>query len=179
MNPKKIFSYSLPILAGVGILLWANSAKAQDLETVPNVDLDRYAGKWFEIASFPKSFQKGCGCTTATYTPTDNGYIEVLNTCCKTDKNKQIAIMGKAFVEEGSGNAKLEVQFFWPLRGKYWIIALAEDYSFAMVGHPDRKSLWILSRTTELSPEIYQKLVDIASLKGFDLNKLQKTPSCN
>jgi len=141
MNPKKIFSYSLPILAGVGILLWANSAKAQDLETVPNVDLDRYAGKWFEIASSPKSFQKGCGCTTATYTPTDRGYIEVLNTCCKTAKNNQIAIKGKAFVEEGSGNAKLEVQFFWPLRGKYWIIALAEDYSYAMVGHPDRKSL--------------------------------------
>ncbi|MFT7364932.1 MAG: apolipoprotein D and lipocalin family protein [Algoriphagus sp.] len=58
MNPKKIFSYSLPILTGVGILLWANSAKAQDLKTVPNVDLDRYAGKWFEIASFPNPFKK-------------------------------------------------------------------------------------------------------------------------
>lgn len=82
-------------------------------------------------------------------------------------------------MEDDSGNAKSEVQFFWPLRGKYWIIALAEDYSFAMVGHSDRKSLWILARTTELSPDIYQKLVDIASLKRFDLNKLQKTPSCN
>lgn len=178
MNAKKILSYSVPILASVGILLWANSAKAQELETVPKVDLERYAGKWFEIASFPQSFQKGCGCTTATYTPTVEGYIRVENTCCKTDKNKQISIRGKAFVEEGSGNAKLKVQFFWPLRGKYWIIALDENYSYAMVGHPNRKSLWILSRTPKMDPEVYQKLVDIAENRGFDRTKLRKTATC-
>ncbi|MFT7364933.1 MAG: apolipoprotein D and lipocalin family protein [Algoriphagus sp.] len=81
-------------------------------------------------------------------------------------------------MEEGSGNAKLEVQFFWPFRGNYWIIALEEDYSHAMVGHPDRKSLWILARTTELSSEIYQKLVEIAENKGFDPTKLRETATC-
>ena len=178
MTAKKFLSYTLPILAGAGILLWANSSEAQDLETVPEVDLERYAGKWYEIASFPQSFQKGCGCTTATYTPTDKGYIEVGNTCCKTEKNKQISIKGKAFVEEGSGNAKLKVQFFWPLRGKYWIIALADDYSFAMVGHPNRKSLWILSRTPEMDSGLLQRLTGLAVEKGFDSTKLKKTPPC-
>jgi apolipoprotein D and lipocalin family protein len=150
--------------------------KAQNLETVSFVDLDKYAGKWFEIASYPQRFQKGCHGTTATYTKSGQGYIIVENRCNKNSlTGKQSYIKGKAFVEKNSGNAKLKVQFFWPFRGKYWIIDLAEDYSFAVVSHPNRKYLWILSRSPQMSESVYAQILYRLEKKGFDLLKLQKT----
>lgn len=150
--------------------------KAQNLETVPFVDLDKYAGKWYEIASYPQRFQKGCHGTTATYTNSGQGYITVENSCNKKSlTGKQSYIRGKAFVEKNSGNAKLKVQFFWPLKGKYWIIDLAEDYSYAVVSHPNRKYLWILSRSPQMSESVYVQILSRLEKKGFDLLKLQKT----
>jgi len=179
MNTKKILAAALPILATTGLFLWASSkSQAQNLETVPEVDLKKYAGTWFEIAAIPQSFEKGCACTKATYTPTDQGYIIIENTCEKPEKNKTTTVKGKAFVEEGSGNAKLKVQFFWPFKGKYWIIDLAQDYSYAVVGHPNRKYLWILSRTPSITEELYNHLLQGIAEKGFDLSKIEKTPQC-
>lgn len=150
--------------------------KAQNLETVPFVDLDKYAGKWYEIASYPQRFQKGCHGTTATYTNSGQGYITVENSCNKKSlTGKQSYIRGKAFVEKNSGNARLKVQFFWPFSGKYWIIDLAEDYSYAVVSHPNRKYLWILSRSPQISESVYVQILSRLEKKGFDLLKLQKT----
>ncbi|MEP7320417.1 MAG: lipocalin family protein [Saprospiraceae bacterium] len=152
------------------------NSKAQELQTIANVDLNKYTGKWYEIASYPQRFQKGCTCTTAEYTATDKGYIIVENRCNKDSVNgKQSYIKGKAFVEKNSGNAKLKVQFFWPFRGKYWIIDLAEDYSYAVVSHPNQKYLWILSRTPKMNEIVYQKITNRLLGKGFDLSKLQMT----
>ena len=151
--------------------------QAQDtLQTVTNVDLNRYVGKWYEIASFPQFFQKGCNFTTAEYTLSDKGYVVVENRCNKDSINgKETYIKGKAFVVKNTGNAKLKVQFFWPFRAKYWIIDLADDYSFAVVGHPNRKYLWILSRTPVMSETTYLQIVERLRNKGFDISKLQKT----
>jgi len=150
--------------------------KAQTLQTVPNVDLNKYAGKWFEIASYPQRFQKGCHCTTAEYTLSDKGYVIVENRCNRDSVNgKQSYIKGKAFVDKNSGNAKLKVQFFWPFKGKYWIIDLAGDYSYAVVSHPDKKYLWILSRTAKMDEVIYEQIIGRLREKGFDISKLQKT----
>ena len=89
------------------------NSKAQELETVRYVEINKYSGKWFEIALFPQIFQKGCHCTTAEYTMTNKGYIEVFNQCNRDSINgKTTSIKGKAFVEKNSGNAKLKVQFF-------------------------------------------------------------------
>ena len=149
---------------------------SQTLQTVPFVDLGKYAGKWYEIASFPQRFQKNCTCTTAEYTLTDNGFVIVENRCKKDNPNgKQTYIKGKAFVVENSGNAKLEVQFFWPFKGKYWIIDLADDYSYAVVSHPNRKYLWILSRTPQLPEKIYEEILSRLKEKNFDLAKLKVT----
>ncbi len=151
-------------------------AMSQTLQTVPYVDLKKYAGKWYEIASFPQRFQKGCYCTTAEYTPTDKGDVIVENRCNKDSINgKQSYIKGKAFVVENSGNAKLKVQFFWPFRGKYWIIELADDYSYAVVGHPNRKYLWILSRTPSINDTTYQQIISRLKEKGFDETKIRLT----
>jgi apolipoprotein D and lipocalin family protein len=149
---------------------------AQTLQTVPYVDLNKYAGKWYEIASYPQRFQRGCHCTTAEYTLSDKGYVIVENRCNRDSVNgKQSYIKGKAFVEKNSGNAKLKVQFFWPFKGKYWIIDLADDYSYAVVSHPNEKYLWILSRTSKMDGTLYQQIISRLKEKGFDLSKLQNT----
>ena len=151
-------------------------ALSQPLQTVANVDLNSYVGKWYEIASYPQRFQKGCQCTTAEYTLSDKGYVIVENRCNRDSiKGKQSYIKGKAFVEKNSGNAKLKVQFFWPFKGKYWIIDLADDYSYAVVSHPNRKYLWILSRTPKMDNTIYQQILSRLKEKEFDLTKLQST----
>jgi apolipoprotein D and lipocalin family protein len=147
------------------------------METVPYVDLNKFIGKWYEIASYPQSFQKGCHCTTAEYTLSKDDYIIVENRCNKDSINGELSyIKGKAFIEENSGNSKLKVQFFWPFRGKYWIIELAEDYSYVVVSNPNKKYLWILSRTPKMDEQIYQGILDKLKLKQFDLSILKMTP---
>lgn len=149
---------------------------AQPIQTVPQVDLNKYAGKWYEIASYPQTFQKGCHCTTAEYTLHEKGYVIVENRCNRDSVNgKQSYIKGKAFVERNSGNAKLKVRFFWPFTGKYWIIDLADDYSFAVVSHPSKKYLWILSRTSKMDDVTYRQIISRLKEKGFDLTKIQLT----
>ena len=177
---KKIikYFYSLRLFISLLMLFSFNlTGNSQPLETVPNVDINRYLGKWYEIASFPQRFQKGCHCTTAEYSLSEKGYLVVENRCNRNSvTDKQSYIKGKAFVMKHSGNAKLKVQFFWPFRGKYWIIDLADDYSYAAVGHPNRKYLWILSRTPEMNQQVYEGILARLKVKGFDTNKLNKTP---
>lgn len=147
--------------------------KAQPLQTVPFVDLKKYAGKWYEIASYPQRFQKGCVQTTAEYSLSEKGYVIVENRCKKNGKTSYIK--GKAFVVPNTGNAQLKVQFFWPFKGKYWIIDLADDYSYAVVSHPNKKYLWILSRTPQIKGKTYEQILTRLKQKGFDLSKLKHT----
>lgn len=156
-------------------MLWSCS-NGKEPQPVASVDLKRYTGRWYEIASFPQRFQRGCHCTTADYTLSDKGYIIVENRCNKDSVNGKLSyIKGKAFVEENSGNAKLKVQFFWPFRGKYWIFDLADDYSYAVVGHPNREYLWILSRTRSMDEKVYNQILERIAEKGFDVSRLVKT----
>jgi apolipoprotein D and lipocalin family protein len=149
---------------------------AQELKAVPFVDLGRYVGTWYEIASFPQSFQRGCFCTSATYSLSERGFVIVENRCNRNGINgKESYIKGKAFIEKNSGNAKLKVQFFWPFRGKYWIIDLDKEYTYAVVSHPNKKYLWILSRNREMDELTYQEILSKLESKGFDLSLLKKT----
>jgi len=160
----------------VFLFMAATTLKAQTLQTVPTVDLKKYAGTWYEIASYPQRFQKGCHGTTAEYTWNEKGYVIVENRCNKGSlTGKPSSIKGKAFVEKNSGNAKLKVQFFWPFKGKYWIIDLADDYSYAVVSHPNKNYLWILSRTAKIQDVTYQQILSRLKEKGFDLTKIQLT----
>ncbi len=149
------------------------SCSMKKLETVANVDIEKYMGKWYEIAAFPQSFQKGCSCTTAEYSVNKNGSVKVVNSCNVSGERK--VTTGKAFIKDKKTNAKLAVQFFWPFRGKYWIIELADDYSYSVVGHPNRKYLWILSRTPQMDQDTYDTLVRKIASKGFDTSKLVTT----
>lgn len=153
--------------------LFRKDKKDKELEVVPSVDVERYTGTWYEIASYPNRAQRKCTCTKAEYTLTGKGYVKVRNTCER--KGKLAGIRGKAFVVPGTNNAKLKVQIFWPLKADYWVIDLASDYSYAAVSTPNRKNLWILSRTPQLGERTYQQILDRVKAKGLDINKLVRT----
>ena len=120
----------------------------QSLTVVDSVDVERYIGTWYEIASYPAWFAKECTAATAEYSLRENGKIRVINRCRKRSMDgPQKEAKGKAEIVDTVTNAKLKVWFFWPFKGNYWIIDLDEDYQWAVVGEPKRKYLWILSRT--------------------------------
>ncbi|MCA8939805.1 MAG: lipocalin family protein [Planctomycetes bacterium] len=118
------------------------------LTTVERVELERYLGTWYEIGSYPQRFQKGCEKTTATYSLKENGDIKVVNRCWRNGAWDEA--VGNAVIENSESNAELSVSFFWPFYGDYWVISLDRDYQWAVVGHPSRDYLWILSRTPEM-----------------------------
>ncbi|MBC7475214.1 MAG: lipocalin family protein [Candidatus Sericytochromatia bacterium] len=176
-NPS---SYKSLIGLGLGALAvgyyFYSKKNFKDLETVQSVDLDKYAGKWYEIAVIPYMFEKNCSNTVAEYAVTDKGYVTVHNQCTKDFlEDKSESIDGKAYPVKGSNNSKLKVQFFPVLKGDYWIIDLDKDYKYAVVGTPNRKNLWILSRTPKMDEELYQELIEKAKAKDFDISKLKKT----
>jgi len=146
------------------------------LRTVAHVDLSRYLGTWYEIASFPQRFQRGCTATTAIYTPRDDGKIDVLNRCRKDALDgPEKSAHGRARVVDRATNAKLEVSFFRPFWGDYWIIDLANDYSYAVVGHPGRDYLWILARQPTMAEATYQAIVARLQAQGYETSRLVRT----
>jgi apolipoprotein D and lipocalin family protein len=165
--------------ASLGCLLVVMTSTAYattEITTVPSVDLRRYAGLWFEIAHLPFRYEKHCASDiTATYTLKSNGTVQVVN-ACRSAKGKVKEAKGTAKVASKKGpNSKLKVTFFWPFYGDYWILDLDPDYRWAMVGTPDRKYLWFLSRTPRISEELYRKLAEDAREKGFATTRLIRT----
>src|SRR3954469_16364143 len=103
------------------------------LTTVPSVDLQRYLGKWYEIARYPNRFERECvSDVSAMYLLREDGNIQVVNACRRSDRKIKES-RGYAKIVEGSNNAKLRVTFFWPFFGDYWIIDLDRDYQYAVV----------------------------------------------
>jgi apolipoprotein D and lipocalin family protein len=147
-------------------------AEPAPLATVPAVDIARYAGLWYEIAAIPMWFQRNClGDTTARYTPNPDGTIDVLNRCRTRDGSDEAH--GLARVVDTRSNARLQVSFFsflgWrPVWGDYWIIALAPDYSWAVVGGPKRRYGWILARTPALDAATLAAIRQRLEALGYD-----------
>jgi apolipoprotein D and lipocalin family protein len=152
-------------------------AGAPSPEVVPSVDLNRYAGKWHEIARLPNRFQRDCaGEVTATYSLRPDGKITVLNQCRAADGRSKSAT-GTARIANAKGpSSKLKVTFFWPFSGDYWIIGLDPDYRWALVGGPGHKYLWVLSRDPHMDDTVYARIVDLARSQGYDVSRLLKAP---
>jgi len=165
----------LPLTASVFAARRA-SAETGPLRVVSRVDLARYTGTWYEIASFPQRFQKGCTGSSASYRLRPDGRIEVVNRCWRDSlTGRETIARGRARVVDTATNAKLKVSFFWPFWGDYWIIDLGADYEYAVVGHPRRNYLWILSRTRTLAPGTYAGILRRLEAQGYDLGRLQRT----
>ena len=173
----KIFSYAFIVLSLLLIsCATMNETNMKPLETVKNVDINRYIGQWYEIARYEHRFQKGCVGSKATYSLRDDGKITVVNECFdKSFSGKLRSVKGKAWVVDKETNARLKVSFFWPFSGDYWIIDLGQNYEYAVVGHPGRKYLWILSRTPEMDENIYNEILARLEKQDYDTTKLLKS----
>jgi apolipoprotein D and lipocalin family protein len=179
MNVTRALSFA-PLGALLLTVACASSTTQREglapLQTVDHVELSRYLGTWYEIASYPQSFQKGCTATTADYTLRDDGMITVVNRCRKeTLDGKLDEAKGLARVVDTTTNAKLEVSFFRPFWGDYWIIDLDPEYRFAVVGHPGRDYLWILSREPQLDPAVYDGILERLRESSYDTARLVRT----
>ena len=173
---------NLLLAAALSSTLAALPARAAEpLPVVPEVDLDRYAGQWHEIARYPNYFERMCARdVTANYTRNADGTINVVNACRKEDGSMQSATALARVVAP----AKLEVRFapawlgFLPfVWGNYWVIELAPDYSYAVVGEPSREYLWILARAPEMDDATYARITAGLPALGYDAAKLVRNPA--
>lgn len=146
-------------------------ASPAPLQSVARVDLDRYLGRWYEIYRLPNGFEDSdCLAVTAEYARRSDGLIGVTNTCAK--KGGVERARGVARVTDTASNARLEVSFFRPFYGSYWIIDLADDYSWALVGEPAGKYLWLLSRVPQLPAALEAELLGRVRALGYPTDRL-------
>lgn len=141
-------------------------------KTVDKVDLKRFSGKWYSLYSIPTPFDKNSMQTTTTYTLNSDGYYNVFTSGKKSTDDKVHTYNSKLFPVEGSGNGKMKAQFLWPFKVDYWIIDLADDYSWVVVGHPDKKFLFIMSRKPSMDKKTHEELVAKCKAMGYDTDKL-------
>ena len=166
------------LVLGVAAAIAASGGWAGEpaLAVVEHVDLERYLGTWYEIASYPAWFQKNCTGVTAQYGVRDDGLISVVNSCRRGSLEGDLKqATGRAKVVDATTNARLKVSFFWPFWGDYWIIDLDPEYRWAVVGVPSRKYLWVLSRTPTLDETLLREIVGRLPAKGYAPDRLNRT----
>lgn len=167
----------------IGLLFISPTSFAQkQVETVPYVSLTSYLGNWHEIASIPQFFQRSCvKNTTANYFINNDGGLNVLNTCVN-NVGKLVSAHGHAKVFDTQTNAKLSVTFLkffdwiYITHGNYWVIDLADDYRYAVVGDKSRKYGWILSRTPRIEEKDLFKAIQSLRRNGYDVCRFNITP---
>ncbi len=172
------------LLGVLAVIAIAQDQSKAPLTVASDVDLNRYMGMWYEIARLPNWFQKKCvGEVTATYTLQGDGNIIVVNRCRKANGEYSEAQGRAKRASSKEPNTKLKVRFapawlsFLPMVwGDYWILILALDYTYAVIGEPERKYLWVLSRTPEMDEITLKAILEQVRQKGYDLNGLIRTP---
>jgi apolipoprotein D and lipocalin family protein len=170
MVKTKIGGIMFKILLGFLGLFFVSCASHPPLKTVQKIDPERYMGKWYEIARYEHSFEKGCSDVSATYSLKENNKIKVVNSCTKQD-NSQSKAIGIAHSTDDSFS-KLKVSFFRPFYGDYQILMIGESYEWAVIGEPSREYFWILSRTKTLDKDILQNILKEMPKLGYDKEKL-------
>ena len=148
------------------------------LETVKEVDLERYAGRWYEIARYQQSFERRLVAVTAEYTLLKNGRVRMANSGFRdTLDGPYRQARGTAWVPNADEPGALKVSFFWPFAGDYKIFALdSEEYQWALVGDDSRNTLWFLARDNEISPELFETMSKLAVQNGYSLEELFRVP---
>jgi len=170
------------LAASLAACTTSGTTSGAPLATVPKVDLERYVGRWHELARTPNWFQRGCASdVTAEYARRPDGSIAVVNSCRRADGTVD-RFEGTARVVDPATNAKLEVAFApeamrWipAVWGNYWVIDLAPDYRYAIVGEPSRDYVWVLSRTPSLDDATWKAIEATIAAAGYDRTKLART----
>jgi len=172
---KLITVLSLVLLTSLSLYGFINNSNMIDKQTVKGLNVEKYLGKWYEIARFNHRFERGLQGVTATYSMREDGKIKVVNSGFKGSINgpKSEAI-GKAKIPNADDNAKLKVSFFWFFYGDYFVIELDKDYKWAAIGSSSDNYLWILSRTSQIEDSLYNDILAKLKSRGYDTSKLIK-----
>jgi apolipoprotein D and lipocalin family protein len=167
----------LLLVAFVALLSGCIPTNLNPINTVDTtIDLNRYLGKWYQIAALPQVFSFNAKCVTAEYSLNSDGSVKVVNKQITQDGSAQ-EIVGRATVEPNSGNAKLRVGFFGqqPAEPNYWIVEIADDYSYAVVSDKNKFTWWILSRTPQMDETKVQEIITRWAGFGVNMSLLQRT----
>jgi len=174
---KRIAKLSILVaLAMASASLWAETRKPLDL--VPALDLQRYLGRWYEVARYQHGFEKTLVGATAEYALRDDGKVSVLNSGFKkTLEGKYTDVKAVAWRPDDAVPGALKVKFFGLFSSDYLVFGLDDvDYQWALVGNNNRNYLWFLSRTPEVAPELLETMKGMAEAQGYDLSKLYIVP---
>jgi apolipoprotein D and lipocalin family protein len=172
MKPNIAIRLALGLIA-TAALLSGCVGLPQGIEPVRGFELDRYLGKWYEIARLDHSFERGLEQVTAEYSLRDDGGVRVVNRGFDTDKGAWDEAVGKAYFVETDDLGYLKVSFFGPFYGAYVVFELDQDgYQYAFVSGPDRSYLWFLSRTPTVDDAVFARFEERATALGFDLSEL-------
>lgn len=171
----------IPLLLIFIVFFFFNCTKTQsqmiDQTTVKELNLNRYLGKWYEIARFPHSFEKNLVGVTATYSLKADGKIEVLNQGFRnTLSGERSRAVGKAKIPNKMEPGRLKVSFFWIFYADYNVLELDDNYQYAMIGSSSDRYFWILCRTPQMDETLYNDLLDKARKRGYNLTELYKVP---
>lgn len=170
------------VAGALGLLAWrANRRARSGNRAVPQparmVELDRYLGRWFELARYDNRFERGCEDVAAEYALRPDGMVEVRNDCREAGpRGRRRTSRGRAKVVPHSGNAKLKVSFFGPFFvGDYWVLDHDEDYRWSIVGEPSGCYLWLLHREAHPGADVLRQLLRRAADLGYDVSRLRLT----
>jgi len=173
----KNFALIISLLLISTIVSCQTKNNEMDNRTVQNFELEKYLGKWYEIARFPHSFEKGLVGVTATYSIRHDGKIKVVNQGYKNSLHGKLkTAVGKAYTPNLDDPAKLKVSFFLFFYGDYYVMELDPDYNWVLIGSSTDKYLWILSRSTQLDQEVLNQLITNAKNRGYQTDKLIMVP---
>jgi len=161
------------IALGILSILAGCTSIPEGLQPVSGFEVDRYLGKWYEIARLDHSFERGLTRVTADYSLRDDGGVRVLNRGYSIKENIWKEAVGKAYFVKGPDQGYLKVSFFGPFYGSYIVFELDhENYRYSVVCGPDKSYLWILARSSVLKEDIKDILIGKAAALGFDTSKL-------
>jgi len=143
------------------------------VKPITGFELERYLGKWYEIARLDHSFEKGLSQVTAEYSLREDGGVLVLNRGFSESENEWKEAEGKAYFVNSSSEGYLKVSFFGPFYGSYIVFELdRENYQYAFISGPSTKYLWLLSRRPSVGKGVIEKFIEMSSSRGFDTDRL-------
>ena len=174
MNTQKHKNYisivSLILVLTFSTILYA-CVSCSNMKTADNVQLNKYMGTWFEIARIDTPFQRGTFDSQAEYKQNKDGTVQITNSAIN-EYGEQTSAKAVGYVPDSNNTAKLRISFFRPFYSDYWILDVDDDYQWALVGTPNKRYMWILSRTPNIDDIALMRILTTAKLLGFDTSKL-------
>ncbi|MFN0303841.1 MAG: lipocalin family protein [Burkholderiales bacterium] len=173
-NPRRL---SATMLASLALLTGCQSAPMPPITTVPHVDLARFMGDWYVIASIPTFIEKGAHNAIESYRLDEDGTIATTFTFrAGSFDGPEKRYTPRGFIRDRSSNAIWGMQFIWPIKADYRIVYLNADYSQTVIGRENRDYLWIMARSPNMAPSDYARAVEFARQEGYDVSKIQIVP---